>query len=375
MSQKRKRGLQSGLSEIVARQTAPLPDKSKESSGLIAKFREQPQESGTALSVEKSNRQRTPPTPRTARTPRTPPTSISPKRDYTKVANSIVREAVAGGLFTGKSKQLYDFLYHRTRGAVVPARTVRITKPKMMAGSAIGSERTLLKNLAHLKSIGLIKVKVTDGEHGGNEYTVFLPEEVNLQIEPTPRTPPTPPTADDLRHPPQKVGTVPPVESGVRGVGISRIESTTSETPKTSSLRLSEINDDDEAFTLLAREFSKASLAITGRKTSKADASRWQEVADVLIVEMKIAAARTTVSSVPSFLAEHLRRRLWKIDKKQAHAEGRELPDQNVASPIPVEEKKDCPDCGGSGWWYPNGTERGVAKCKHATLQKKHEPS
>jgi hypothetical protein len=56
-----------------------------------------------------------------------------------------VREAVAGGHFTGKSKQLYDFLYHRTRGAVVPVRSVRITKPKLMAGSSIGSERTLLK--------------------------------------------------------------------------------------------------------------------------------------------------------------------------------------------------------------------------------------
>jgi hypothetical protein len=365
MSQKRKRGLQSGLSEIVARQTAPLPDKSKESSGLIAKFREQPQESGSTLPVEKSNRQRT---PRTARTPRTPPTSISPERDYTKVANSIVREAVAGGHFTGKSKQLYDFLYQRTRGAVVPVRSVRITKPKMMAGSSIGSERTLLKNLSHLKIIGLIKVDVTDGEHRGNEYTVFLPEEADLPDEPTPRTPRTPPTAADLRHAPQKVGTVPPVESGVRGVGLSVVESTTSETPKTSSLRPPATTDDDEAFALFAREFSKAVLETTGKNPSKADAVKWQEVADVLIAEMKIAAARTTVSSVPSFLAEHLRRRLWKMDKKQARAEGRELPDQTVTSAAPIEQAKDCPDCGGSGWWYPNGLEHGVARCKHARL-------
>jgi hypothetical protein len=29
---------------------------------------------------------------------------------------------------------------------------------------------------------------------------------------------------------------------------------------------------------------------------------------------------------------------------------------------------KNCPDCQGSGFWYPEGTERGVAKCKHARL-------
>jgi hypothetical protein len=69
-------------------------------------------------------------------------------------------------------------------------------------------------------------------------------------------------------------------------------------------------------------------------------------------------------------MAEHLRRRLWKIDKKQAAREGKELPDQttSVVQANPV----DCPDCNGSGWWYPNGTEKGVAKCKHSNLKKEN---
>src|SRR3954462_3407784 len=46
---------------------------------------------------------------------------IAPERDFMKTANSIVREAVPGGLFRGKSKQLYDALYLLTRGAVVPS--------------------------------------------------------------------------------------------------------------------------------------------------------------------------------------------------------------------------------------------------------------
>jgi hypothetical protein len=29
---------------------------------------------------------------------------------------------------------------------------------------------------------------------------------------------------------------------------------------------------------------------------------------------------------------------------------------------------KNCPDCQGSGFWYPEGVEKGVAKCKHERL-------
>jgi hypothetical protein len=31
-------------------------------------------------------------------------------------------------------------------------------------------------------------------------------------------------------------------------------------------------------------------------------------------------------------------------------------------------DTKSCPDCQGSGFWYPEGTEKGVAKCKHLRL-------
>jgi hypothetical protein len=86
------------------------------------------------------------------------------------------------------------------------------------------------------------------------------------------------------------------------------------------------------------------------------------------MAELKIAAARTTISSVPAFLAEHLRRRLWKIDKKQAKAEGRELPDEAASEPQSAVDTHSCPDCGGSGWWYPEGEGKGVAKCKHEKL-------
>ena len=31
---------------------------------------------------------------------------------------------------------------------------------------------------------------------------------------------------------------------------------------------------------------------------------------------------------------------------------------------------KGCPDCGGTGMWYPEGFEKGVAKCRHERLEK-----
>src|SRR5215208_6109602 len=70
------------------------------------------------------------------------PTPIAPIRDFSKVANSIHREAVPSGLFKGKSKQLYDCLYSLTRGAIVPTRTVRISRLQLMKKAYIGARVT-----------------------------------------------------------------------------------------------------------------------------------------------------------------------------------------------------------------------------------------
>jgi hypothetical protein len=128
--------------------------------------------------------------------------------------------------------------------------------------------------------------------------------------------------------------------------------------------------DDDAALAGLIATLKDAVKQVTGREVSTGDQERWRELGEVLVTELKIAAARTTVSSVPAFLAEHLRRRLWKIDKKQAQAEGKELPDASAVV-RPNDQTDKCPDCGGTGWWYPEGSERGVAKCKHERLEGK----
>lgn len=256
-----------------------------------------------SFEVDEAINRPTPPTPATQLTVVTPPTikikqSVSPEKDFAKVANSIVREAVAQGLFIGKSKQIYDFLYLQTRGAIQPKRSFRITKANLMRASDIGSERTLLKNLVHLKSVGLIKITEFDGQHGGNEYEVFLPEEAD---------PPHPPQP---RYPLQKVGTLPPVESGVGGVGQIQENKATYSYAKTSFKDIEE-SDDEFALADFAAKLESVSRKLTNKGLSKTDKEKWGGLAELLAMELEIAAARTkSVSNLPAFLTEHLRRRL-----------------------------------------------------------------
>ena len=125
--------------------------------------------------------------------------------------------------------------------------------------------------------------------------------------------------------------------------------------------------DDDEAFADFVRLLRENTREITGRETTAAEAAKWRELAEVLVTELRIAAGRTTVSSVPAFLAEHLRRRLWKLENRKqppAAEGGAEAPDSAVSR----EEARDCPDCWGTGMYYPGGFEKGVAKCRHERL-------
>lgn len=282
------------------------------------------------LHMVNSNAILTPLTPATKRTPPTPPTSdvnlpVSPERDFAKVANSIVREAVAQGLFIGKSKQIYDFLYLQTRGSIQAARSFRITKSNLMRGSDIGSERTLLKNLSHLKSVGLIKIREFDGQHGGNEYEVFLPEESHP-------TPPTALTSRQSHYAPQKVGTLPSVESGVGGVGQIQVNKDTYRDAKT-SFKDNNTNDDeaDALFSGFIEKFQTAAKKLTGAPLSKYEREKWERLADLLVLELEVAGRRTKnrVSSIPAFLTKVLSSKLLnqKPVEKHRNAKSNSKPD------------------------------------------------
>ena len=287
------------------------------------------------------------------------PTPIAPARDYTKVANSINREAVPAGLFTGKSKQLYDCLYSLTRGAVVPSRVVRISRPNLMKKAGIGARATFDANVDRLAAVGLVQVRRIAGEHDGNEYTVFLPEEVTM------------PSLTSLTSHAQNLVRLVRLETSHTRHTLSVDNTDTSGDLKTSFKTNTERSDDDEAYAPLVVLLKEAVREVTGRESPASDGQRWRELGELLIAELKIAAGRTTVSSVPAFLAEHLRRRLWKKEKRQIERETA-APESTPTPALTKEQIDKCPDCFGTGMWYPEGYEKGVAKCRHEKLGKEN---
>jgi hypothetical protein len=300
-------------------------------------------------------------TPPTNHPPTTnqPPTNqpIAPERNFSRVPNSIALSAIPSGLFRGESKKLYDALYQRTRGAVVPRRIIRATQSELMDWANI-SLNTLKSHIRHLSSIGLLKVNYRRGESTGADYEIFTLEDRSLSHHPP--TTHQPPTNQNLGSPTH--------QNLVLGGGCyAPQESTVTEHPNT-SFKTKEENFDDDAHarTFLAK-LVEAERELTGRVSTNSE--KWEELAEVLVSELRIAAARTTISNVPAFLAEHLRRRLWKVDKARAAEMATSQPEPGAASPaLTLEEKLKCPDCAGVGFWYPEGPEKGVARCTHAKL-------
>lgn len=310
-------------------------------------------------------------------TPPKPAQPIAAERDFNKRHNSIER-SLSEGLFPGTSQKLYNPLFTRTRGAHKPTRYVKATKRELMAWSGIKSKNTIAVNLKILTTIGWLKVTVDPGDHDGNVYEVFVYEELT---RPNPTQPKSPQLNPSEPGSTQKLGVDPTQKLGWVGSGEIVDSQRASEIPNTSSKTNTERTTDDEAaphssteessaFAKLLEILSKTSTEITGKSPSVVDRDKWAEVAEVLSTELKIAAGRTTVSSVPAFLAEHLRRRLWKKEKRQIEAEAVNL------EPSTVRVKRDtsnCLDCFGTGMFYPEGFDKGVARCGHERLSKTGE--
>ena len=145
------------------------------------------------------------------------------------------------------------------------------------------------------------------------------------------------------------------------------IENTDSSGPSKTSFKTNTERTDDEAFARLVSRLRRATREITGKEPSAAEAERWDQLGELLVMELKIAAGRTgNVSSVPAFFTEHLRRRLWKKDQRQVEEEGK-IEAGKSGTRFEVDASK-CPDCFGAGMWYPEGFDKGVARCRHEKL-------
>lgn len=233
--------------------------------------------------------------------------SVSPSSDYAKVPNSIVRVGVPERYFKGMSKNTYDALYLKTRGAINPIRKIRATKSDLIRWTGV-SDVTLDKHIRHLKSVGLLKVEFIIGSHEGNWYEVFIPEEIEEHDQPHQPNQP---------YLPKKVGGEVPNLVGDVG-GVKPIENKELISSSKTSLKTNTKND-DEAFAGFTELIAKACEKISGKLPNKNQQRKWTELAELLIMELEVASARTaTVSDVPAFLTEHLRRRLMPTKKEAA---------------------------------------------------------
>ncbi len=228
---------------------------------------------------------------------------VAPVNNFQKVTNTITKEAIPQRLFrTGKTKEIYDVLYSLTRGAITPERSITISKPRLRQLTGVGSRITIDACLGYLEIVGLVRItKNVSGQHEGNEYEIFTPEEIGI-------TTPTSRGTSRGGSPPQTLGVVPRVVSGGGSRGSKPIKTGLSEVPNT---LLKTNTNDDEAFALFIKNFQVAVKEITGKKLSKKDAEKLKELSDLLILELRMAARRTEkISSVPAFLTEVLRRKL-----------------------------------------------------------------
>jgi hypothetical protein len=256
----------------------------------------------------------------------------APERDFGRVANSITRDALPQGAFPGSSKKIYDVLYLRTRAAVTPVHSVRATRRELMRWTGIKDIKTVNAHIKKLIDAGLLIRTKLAGEHEGSIYEVMLPEEAN-QYQTRTSTRPVPDTDQSrtgaVPEPSQKTDSDQYQNSVRAGSGHPIDSIDISGAPKT-SFKTTADKIDDDAFAGLIALLRQATGEVTGKEPSAAERERWTEVGELLIAELKQGAARTTVSSVPAFLTEHLRRRL---SRQPAPPPGLKPPAAAPASP------------------------------------------
>jgi hypothetical protein len=161
----------------------------------------------------------------------------------------------------------------------------------------------------------LLESRPAIGSHAGWEYEVFVPEEIENYDEvgvSKSKQEQSKASGNLLLHRGENIPTLTPTDTTENKELIP---------PTNTSLKTNTKND-DEAFAALNEVFAKASEKITGKTPSKNQQGKWKELAELLVMELEVASARTTsVSDVPAFLTEHLRRRLMPAKRESAKKE------------------------------------------------------
>ena len=285
---------------------------------------------------------------------------------------------------TSSEKIVYSHMYRETiskgrlEGHFGPALLMKL--------SGIRSRNTVHKAIYGLiEKLSVEKVAESQGNPFGPRYRVYGPQDIlrrrkatGMIIDPQTKRiteqggiPMGIPSSipDGTPSAITKIWDTPVPESGIVGIPnfgtlLNTVNTEDADRPAKGSSSNRSGRNDDEAFADFVELMTKTAEEITGRSPSSAERERWLELAEILSAELKIAAGRTTVSNVPAFLAEHLRRRLWKKEKRQIDDER----SKEQLGAAPKVDASKCPDCFGTGMWYPEGFEKGVARCEHKSL-------
>ena len=232
-------------------------------------------------------------------------------KDFQKIPNSVTRQFLAQGIFKGKSKQVWDYLWSVSRGAINPSRFVRKSRPEIKNGTGIGSFVTVDKAIKYLEDVGLLKKIELSGSHDGNKFEIFTPEEIASLTSIASNASNTSYT--------QKVDILVLPESSNTSKAQTPVDTGENASLKT-FFKDNKDNDDDLALAGFAAKIEASSRKLTGRGFSKREAAKWEQLADLLILELEIAASRTEgISSVPAFLTEVLRRQFFASKQNQTN--------------------------------------------------------
>ncbi len=283
---------------------------------------------------------------------------------------------------TASEQRVYSVMYRETVSRGVRER--HFGPKELCEKTGIRSDRTIRTALDGL--ISKLSVEIIAHSNGsplGPRYRVFDPREIvgrrkvaGVEIDPQSKkiiTPVVTPVDTGAATGDKNYRGTPVESTGVTGVDFAGVYNkyinNIGRGEESAAGSSSNVNAgaDDEAYALLLSRFRQAVKEVTGRPSSPAEAERWGELAELLVTELKIAAGRTgTVSSVPAFLTEHLRRRLWKQERRQSEEEGKlRTGEEDSAAQVDASQ---CPDCFGTGMWYPEGFDKGVSRCRHEKI-------
>ena len=261
---------------------------------------------------------------------------VAADRDFNRRPNSLDRDALPAGLFPGTSKKLYDALFLRTRGAHQPTRTIQARRTELMKWAGIGSRNTFLSHMRHLTRIGLVIRRFEVGDNEGAEYEICIPEEIDLRrLEASAQL-----TSAQLGSAQELVlGSAQKVGRAEVGQNIDK----TSDYSSPNTFYKTNTIDDEKAIALsdLHSILAEAAQKLTGRAPKATEREQWAELARVIADELHAAATRTgSVSSVPAFLSEHLRRKFAQraTERKRAGKRAAPVEEQSAApatGPVP----------------------------------------